>query len=229
MSKTFDDHFAEVPDNMDDVSKWTACPCPTCGQAAEMRWTGLRTVAATGDENHAEKQWRPPAFTPPAGGPFVVQDQIGLPGDRIVFAAIDPATGITSGAHQERAHAEAEAKALNAAYFKGLEDGAFDAAHVVEAARLVHSARRDDTVLKRPKVPEQLLAAVNAHGGAIVSASECSRIEIMQAQDRGDYAEDFRGFGFVRRTPEWLERVELKQTYIGYGGRLIGSVGHGDD
>lgn len=76
------------------------------------------------------------------------------------------------------------------------------------------------TVLKRPKVPEQLLAAVNAHGGAIVSASECSRIEIMQAQDRGDYAEDFRGFGFVRRTPEWLERVELKQTYIGYGGRL---------
>lgn len=150
MSKSFDDHFAEVPDNMDDVSQWKACPCPTCGQPAEMRWTGLRTVAATGDENHAEKQWRPPAFTPPAGGPFVVQDQIGLPGDRIVYAAIDPATGITSGAHAERAHAAAEAKALNAAYFKGLEDGAFDATHVVEAARLVHSVRRDDACNDAP-------------------------------------------------------------------------------
>jgi hypothetical protein len=152
---TFEDHFAEVPDNMDDTSKWKPCPCPTCGGNAEMRWTGLRTVASSGDENHAEKQWRPappppPDFHAPSTGPFVVQEHVGLPGDRIMFAAIDPATGITPGAHREREHAEHDAHALNAAYAKGREDGSFDAAHVVEAARLVHAARQDDVCNDAP-------------------------------------------------------------------------------
>ena len=121
MSKTFDDHYAEVPDNMDDVSKWKRCPCPTCGAMAEMRWTGLRTVAATGDENHAEKQWRPPVYDAPHDGPFCVCEEVVLPGDQTRWFAKDPTSGIVVGDGWESEEGPAEVcRALNAAYWLGV-------------------------------------------------------------------------------------------------------------
>ena len=140
----------DVPDSVSDVSKWSRCPCPTCGATAEMRWTGLRTVASTGCEEHAEKQWRPPEFISPSDGPFVVQEQVGLPGDRIVFSAVDPSTGITTGAYAERERAEGDARAMNAAYWLGRNHESYASGKVIEAARECHRTRQDDVCNDAP-------------------------------------------------------------------------------
>lgn len=52
-------------------------------------------------------------------GPFVVSEYVALPGDRIAFAAMDPATGIMCSGHFDREFARADAHALNAAYQLG--------------------------------------------------------------------------------------------------------------
>ena len=49
-------------------------------------------------------------------GPFVVREYVALPGDRIAFAAMDPATGIMCPGRDNRSLAECDAQALNAAY-----------------------------------------------------------------------------------------------------------------
>lgn len=57
--------------------------------------------------------------TPPLSpwpGPFVVSEYVALPGDRIAFAAMDPATGIMCPGRDNRSLAECDAQALNAAY-----------------------------------------------------------------------------------------------------------------
>lgn len=133
----------EVPDSVDDISKWARATCPCCGQVSEMRWVGLRTVAATGDENHAEKQWRPPVFVSPQDGPFVVQEVIDG-NDRPYFVATDPTTGITCGGKVYRQEAETQQKAMNAAYWLGRSHESHDAGKVVQAARDVHATRQDD-------------------------------------------------------------------------------------
>lgn len=139
----YDETPLEVPDSVQDTSKWSRATCPCCGQVAEMRWTGLRTVAATGDEGHADKQWRPPAFIPPDDGPFVVQEQIGLPGDQVVYSAVDPSTGITTGAYAMRCQPESDARALNAAYWLGVSHETHRAGAVVRAATDWFTYRRD--------------------------------------------------------------------------------------
>lgn len=52
-------------------------------------------------------------------GPFVVSEYVALPGDRIAFAAMDPATGIMCPGRDDRDQARADAQALNAAYQLG--------------------------------------------------------------------------------------------------------------
>lgn len=52
-----------IPDDLRDVGPWTAAKCPTCGGPAETRQTGLRAVAATGDECAASREWRAGAET----------------------------------------------------------------------------------------------------------------------------------------------------------------------
>src|SRR3990172_2941142 len=52
-------------------------------------------------------------------GPFVVQEFAALPGDEVMFVATDPNTGIGSCATNRRESAEADARALNAAYRLG--------------------------------------------------------------------------------------------------------------
>lgn len=51
----------------------------------------------------------------------------------------------------------------------------------------------------------QLIDELFHKGGAIVSSSDCSEAEIVAAQACGRFAVDENGFGFVRRTKEWLE------------------------
>ena len=60
--------------------------------------------------------------TPPLSpwpGPFVVSEYVALPGDRVGFVATDPQTGICCPGRDDRALAEQDAEALNAAYASG--------------------------------------------------------------------------------------------------------------
>lgn len=45
-------------------------------------------------------------------------------------------------------------------------------------------------------------------GGALVSSNECSVIEITNARSTNRFFVDDEGFGYVYRTPEWLESRE---------------------
>ncbi len=139
----------EVPESVKDASEWKRCQCPTCGQTAEVRWVGLRDVAATGDENAASRQWRPPVFESPDGGPFVVQECIDG-NDRPYFVATDPSTGIMCGGKVYHQEAEANARAMNAAYFLGRSHESLAAGRVVQAARDVHASRQDDACNDAP-------------------------------------------------------------------------------
>lgn len=55
-------------------------------------------------------------------GPFRVSEYIGLPGDRVYWAAVDHASGIMCSGRDTAALAESDAEALNAAYAKALKD-----------------------------------------------------------------------------------------------------------
>lgn len=128
------DEPIEVPDSVQDASKWERCQCPTCGATAESRWIGLRDVAATGDENAATRQYRHPVFTSPNDGPFIVRQEVVLPGDRTRFVAIDPSTGITPGYNEFEEQAASVRQALNAAYWLGVSHESHKAGAVVRAA-----------------------------------------------------------------------------------------------
>src|SRR5690349_16078102 len=53
------------------------------------------------------------------------------------------------------------------------------------------------------------------HGGAIVLSSNCSELEIADAQATNRFAVDKDGIGYVRRTQEWLDRVkELNEASV---------------
>ncbi len=61
------------------------------------------------------------------------------------------------------------------------------------------------------KTPMQLIQDVIEHGGAIVSSNDASLIEIANAEACGRFAVNADGFGFVRRTKEWLEYVKSRE------------------
>jgi len=50
----------------------------------------------------------------------------------------------------------------------------------------------------------KLIAQLAKEGGAIVSTGDCSEIEIANARATGRFAVDNCGYGYVRRTKEWL-------------------------
>ena len=52
--------------------------------------------------------------------------------------------------------------------------------------------------------PKELLVELARKGGAIVSSSEASEIEIADSQVTKRFAIDNDGLGFIRRTKEWL-------------------------
>lgn len=59
-----------------------------------------------------------------------------------------------------------------------------------------------------------MVATVAKEGGAIVSASACSELEVMAAVHAGRFYTDNTGQGFVIRSQQWLERAHaalLKQ------------------
>lgn len=63
------------------------------------------------------------------------------------------------------------------------------------------------------KTPEELLDRLAAEGGCVVSSGSCSRIEIADAQARGDFYVDPNGLGYVLRMKSWLERVHRRDGY----------------
>lgn len=54
---------------------------------------------------------------------------------------------------------------------------------------------------------QQLIQQLITKGGAIVSSSVCSYMEIADAQATGRFASDEEGMGFVRRYKEWLAKT----------------------
>lgn len=100
--------------------------------------------------NEAAGRRSEPEFTWSSHGPFTVQEQAGLPGDRVVFSAVDPSTGITTGAWDTRERAASDARALNAAYHLGRNHESHDAGKIVQAARDVHATRQDDACNDAP-------------------------------------------------------------------------------
>mgnify|MGYP006921387973 CR=1 FL=1 len=56
-------------------------------------------------------------------GPFIASEYVGLPGDRIMFVATDPSTGISCGGRDEHVTAKGDARALNAAFWIGFMHG----------------------------------------------------------------------------------------------------------
>ena len=53
---------------------------------------------------------------------------------------------------------------------------------------------------------EALLEKLGREGGCLVASADCDRIEIAEANARGDMYVDPNGLGYVRRIPEWLQR-----------------------
>ena len=51
-----------------------------------------------------------------------------------------------------------------------------------------------------------MLTKLAREGGCIVASADCDVIEIAFARARGDFLVDNRGYGWVRRLPEWLQR-----------------------
>jgi hypothetical protein len=54
------------------------------------------------------------------------------------------------------------------------------------------------------KEPSELIDQLREEGGAIVSSGDCSEMEIADARATGRFAADEFGYGYVRRTKEWL-------------------------
>lgn len=55
------------------------------------------------------------------------------------------------------------------------------------------------------KTIQDLLTDLSRHGGAIVSSTACSEMELAFAKKEDRFAVCERGFGFVRRLQEWLD------------------------
>lgn len=58
---------------------------------------------------------------------------------------------------------------------------------------------------------KQLVDQLISDGGAIVSSNDCSEMEIAFASAHGRFATDAEGFGFVRRTKEWLSLQKKRE------------------
>ena len=54
----------EVPDDLKDTTPWVKDKCAVCGNEAEVRFHGMRDVAAYGDETLARHEWRAKEKTP---------------------------------------------------------------------------------------------------------------------------------------------------------------------
>jgi hypothetical protein len=61
---------------------------------------------------------------------------------------------------------------------------------------------------------DQLLTRLVTQGGAIVSSSECSPMEIADARARGDFYVDADGLGYVLRLKKWLDLVKQRETAL---------------
>jgi hypothetical protein len=55
----------------------------------------------------------------PTGGPFIASEYISLPGDRLMWIASDPRTGICCAGRESADLAESDARGMNAAYQLG--------------------------------------------------------------------------------------------------------------
>ena len=107
-------------------TEWQRACCPTCGSMAEVRNVYSDTP-----------QWRPPSFTSPNDGPFIVRQEISMPGDRTRYVAIDPSTGITPGSNEFEEQAASDRTALNAAYWLGVSHESHRTGAVVAAATVL--------------------------------------------------------------------------------------------
>lgn len=64
------------------------------------------------------------------------------------------------------------------------------------------------------KSADELLARLAENGGAIVSSSACSAMEIADAQVRGDFYVDEGGLGYVLRMKVWLDKQHARDGYM---------------
>jgi hypothetical protein len=78
----------------------------------------------------------------------------------------------------------------------------------------IHNCK-NDTIISTA----QLIAQLSTEGGAIVCTSDCSIIEIADAQVTGRMFVDDDGIGFVRRTKEWLALQKSREA----GSRMTGN------
>ena len=63
------------------------------------------------------------------------------------------------------------------------------------------------------KTITQLIDDLTTEGGAIVSSSSCSSMELNDARQHGRFAVTDDGMGYVRRMKEWLDRVHEQDGY----------------
>ncbi len=61
------------------------------------------------------------------------------------------------------------------------------------------------------KTTEELLLDLGTKGGAIVSSEACSVMEIAHAQAAGRFAVNAQGYGYLRRTREWLDLQKKRE------------------
>jgi len=57
----------------------------------------------------------------------------------------------------------------------------------------------------------QIINQLASDGGAIVSSNACSDIELADARVTGRFTVDENGFGYVRRTQEWLDLQKARE------------------
>ncbi len=55
---------------------------------------------------------------------------------------------------------------------------------------------------------EELIEKLGLTGGAIVSSSSCSTMEIADARVRGDLYVDEHGLGYILRSKKWLDKAQ---------------------
>lgn len=75
-----------------------------------------------------------------------------------------------------------------------------------DAGKTIHSFNYSVEEKRPANDFEKLVAKLAVDGGCIVSSADCGEIEIADAKCRDDFYATEKGYGYVRRLPEWLQK-----------------------
>lgn len=153
-------------------------------------------------------------------GPFIASEYVALPGDRVAFVATDPKTGICCPGRDDRALAEQDAEALNAAYASGIVAAA--AGHTclvqtclaladgLEGAALLSSERAE-----RLRRSVELFRAARVEKPAIPTGRNPAACENELATAIGGVADD-DNLGSLQHTPTtWIGNEQVNRRVSG--------------